>query len=92
MGSLFSQKPNRKNEVQNANLNADPISYAENALLKSGGDPKAAFYMAAKEKGIDPDQFLKQISSLGDSRSMLQNLIMSNPRARQLMSLFSAVK
>ena len=27
-------------------------------VKKNGGDPKAAFYSLAKEKGVDPDQVL----------------------------------
>ena len=70
----------------------DPVSYAEQMIQRSGGDAKAAFYLAAKERGINPDQFLQQIKSMGDMKSMAMNLMMSNPRAQQLMSLFSMMK
>ena len=32
-----------------------------NMINASGGDPKAAFYAVAKQRGIDPDQFLKSL-------------------------------
>ena len=30
---------------------------------KAGGDPRKAFYALAKEKGIDPNAFLKSIQN-----------------------------
>ena len=30
-------------------------------IQENGGDPKAAFYKMAKEKGIDPEQILRQL-------------------------------
>lgn len=76
-------------EIQNE---SDAISYAESMIKRSGGDAKAAFYAAAKEKGIDPDRFLSQLSSMGDLNAMAQSMLASNPRISQLMNLFSMNK
>lgn len=34
-------------------------------LQNSNGDPKAAFFAAAKRKGIDPNQVIAQMNQLG---------------------------
>ena len=72
--------------------NSDAVSYVENMLQRSGGDAKAAFYLAAQEKGIDPDQFLKQISSMGNTKSIVQTMLSKDPRIGRIMSLFSMMK
>lgn len=30
---------------------------------QNGGNPKDAFYKLAKEKGVDPDEFIKQVNN-----------------------------
>ena len=83
------QTPNSQAQV---NQNVDAVSYAESMLKRSGGDAKAAFYLAAEEKGINPDDFLNRLNSFGDMKTMAQNVLATNPRAKQFMSLFSMVK
>lgn len=61
-------------------------------LKRSGGDAKAAFYLAAKEKGADPNVIIDQVNSMGDLHSLAQKMLMSNPKAKKLASLFSMVK
>lgn len=34
-----------------------------NYINQNGGNPEKAFYKMAKEKGIDPDSFLKELKS-----------------------------
>lgn len=102
MGSLFAPKGNgpvTQTPANNQNTlfsmqnsEQDPVSYAESMLQRSGGDAKAAFYLAAQEKGIDANQFLKQMQGIGDMRTMAMNMMTSNPRVRKLMSLFSTTK
>lgn len=36
-------------------------SYAMGLIAQNGGDARRAFYALAKEKGIDPDQFLRTL-------------------------------
>ena len=83
------QTPNSQAQV---NQNVDAVSYAESMLKRSGGDAKAAFYLAAEEKGINPDVFLNRLNSFGDMKTMAQNVLATNPWAKQFMSLFSMVK
>ncbi len=73
-------------------ISNDAVTIAENAMRQSGGDARAAFYALAKQKGIDGDQFLNQIRSMGNPQSMLQNMVTSNPRIGRLMSLFSGLR
>ena len=97
MNSLFSprQKNNANQEqmvkpqVQNED---ETLNYVEEMLRRSGGDAKAAFYLAAKEKGVDPEQFLGKVRSYKDLKSIAQTLFMKNPRIKSLMSLFSMMK
>ncbi|MBO7452236.1 MAG: hypothetical protein J6U54_18060 [Clostridiales bacterium] len=35
-----------------------------NLVNKYGGDPKAAFYAVAKERGVDPQQILTMLQGL----------------------------
>lgn len=95
MSSIFSPNnaPRQSNPVANPQeTKIDPVSYTESMLKRSGGDAKAAFYLAAKDKGIDADQFLSQLSSMGDMKSMAARMMMANPRLQKLMSLFSLMK
>ena len=47
--SMLTSNPNMKNVMA--------------LISKSGGDPKAAFYALAKEKGIDPNKFLSMLGA-----------------------------
>lgn len=79
-----------QNDVVNKSIDREAI--VENAIQQSGGDAKAAFYLAAKQLGIDGDQALAQIQSMGDIRTMAQKVMASNPKIRRLASLFSLMK
>ena len=95
MASLFSPKPatpSGSNQNGFQMPQQDAIEYAETMLRRSGGDAKAAFYLAAQEKGIDLDVFFKQLQGMGDMKSMVFNSMANNPKVKQLMSLFSLVK
>ena len=95
MGSLFGPKTNPNQipasivQTPQTNNSADLV---EDALKRSGGDAKAAFYLLAREQGLDPDAALKQISSMGDIRSAAMNVLNQNPQMKRLMSLFSLFK
>lgn len=97
MGSLFAPRPASikqpaNNVSEQSNNDSNAINYAQTMLQRSGGDAKAAFYMAAKEKGIDPETILAQVRSIKDPRAMLQTMMARNPKAQGLMSLFSMIK
>ena len=99
MGMLFSKRPSNPAGMPVSNgLNfniqndQDPVNYAEDMIKRSGGDARAAFYLACKEKGIDANQAIQQIQSMGDTRSLIQNMLLSNPRAKSLFSLFTSAK
>lgn len=47
MNQIASQNPQIKQVMEYINAN--------------GGDPKAAFYKLAEEKGVDPDEILRQL-------------------------------
>lgn len=64
----------------------------EDMLKRSGGDAKAAFYMAAKEKGVDPNAIIKQVSSIRDPKAAMQSMFANNPMMQQLSSIFSMIK
>ena len=64
----LKQMMNTIKSAQNPNLalqqmasNNPQIKQVMDYVSKSGGDPKAAFYALAKEKGVDPDEILKQL-------------------------------
>lgn len=94
MANPFAPRANPINPIpQDLSQNGqDSYTYAANMIKRSGGDAKAAFYLAAKEKGVDPDAFLKNLQSMGDVKAMAQNALMSNPQMQQLTSLLSLVK
>lgn len=70
----------------------DSVSYAEEMIKRSGGDARAAFYLACKEKGADPNDIIKQIKGMSNPQEAFKNLLLSNPRAQALFSLFSSRK
>ena len=76
-------------QIQNS---FDREAIVENAIQQSGGDAKAAFYIAAKQMGQDPDELLAQMQSMGDMKTMAQKAISSNPRLKRIASLFSLMK
>lgn len=100
MGKLFGQRamppiagmPASNNLNFNIQNDQDPVNYAEEMIKRSGGDAKAAFYLACKEKGVDADSFIKRLSSMGNTQGLIQNLLLNNPRAQSLFSLFSSAK
>jgi len=100
MGSLFAPKAASTGKMNNQVVNQQPqiqndpnaLNYIQTMLQRSGGDAKAAFYLAAKEKGVDPETVLNQVRSVKDPRAMIQNMLMSNPQMQSLMSLFSMKK
>lgn len=100
MGSLFAPRVANTRQTNNQVLNQQPqiqndqnaLNYVQTMLQRSGGDAKAAFYLAAKEKGVDPEAVLNQVRSVKDPRAMIQNMLMSNPQMQSLMSLFSMKK
>lgn len=89
MGSLFEHNSTVPQGFQN---NQDPITYVESMLQRTGGNAKDAFFMAAKEKGVDPNQIINQVKSMGDPQAMLQGMLMGNPNMQRLISLFSTIK
>ena len=50
MQSLAAQNPTMRNVMQLIN--------------QHGGDPKAAFYALARERGVDPNSILSQLNNL----------------------------
>ena len=74
------------------NQNEQAIAYAKSMMERSGGDARAAFYMAAKEKGIDPDAIINQVKTLGDPKALLSSALSNNPMLGSLMSLMSMSK
>lgn len=76
-------------QIQN---NFDREAIVENAIQQSGGDAKAAFYMAAKQMGLDPNEVLAQMQSMGDMKTMAQKAMFSNPKLKRIASFFSLMK
>ena len=98
MAGLFAPRTgNNTIPISNSQATArqdqpDPVSYAKNMLQRSGGDARAAFYLAAKEKGVDPNIILNQVKSMGNPQGMIQNALMGNSKMGELMSLLSMIK
>lgn len=51
--------------MQRATQNNPALQQAIDYVNKNGGNPKEAFYKLAKEKGVDPNEVLKQINNFG---------------------------
>lgn len=50
--------------IVNQTVNNNPqIKQVMEYINQNGGDPQTAFYKLAKEKGVDPNEILKQASS-----------------------------
>lgn len=73
-------------------ISNDVISTVEEAIKQSGGDAKTAFYSMAKQKGVDADAFLRNLSSMGNPMTMLQEMMASNQNIGGLLKLFSGLK
>ena len=86
---MQSRTPQNPQQIQN---NIDREAIVENAIQQSGGDAKAAFYLATKEMGLDANQVLAEMQSMGDMKSMAQKAMMSNPKIKRLASFFSLMK
>lgn len=86
----FQAMSNSQNSVQNGQQ--DPADYAAEMLRRSGGDAKAAFYLACQEKGIDADTFIQQVQAMKNPQGAFQEMLMSNPKVKSLMTLFSLAK
>ena len=96
MASLFGPRAtknnfpvNSQNQIQNG---LDREAIVENAIQQSGGDAKTAFYIATREMGLDPNDVLSEMQSMGNMKEMAQKVMMSNPKIRRLASLFSLMK
>ena len=70
----------------------DPVDYATEMIQRSGGDAKAAFYLACKEQGVDPNTIIRGIQTMQNPRGAIQEAIMSDPRVKNLFTLYSSVK
>lgn len=104
MASLFGPRSNRmgilnpttqnpmQTPTQQIQNSFDRETIVENAIQQSGGDAKAAFYMAAKQMGLDPNDVLAQMQSMGDMKTMAQKAMSSNPKLKRIASLFSLMK
>lgn len=58
---MYKSASNPQAFVQSMMANNPKTSEIMGIINANGGDPKAAFYAVAKQKGIDPDQFLNSL-------------------------------
>lgn len=86
----FQAMSNPQFSIQNDQQ--DPADYASAMLQRSGGDARAAFYLACKEKGIDADAFIQKVQAIKNPQGVMQEMLMSNPKIRSLMTLFNSAK
>ena len=50
--------------IVNQTVNNNPqIKQVMEYINQNGGDPQTAFYKLAKEKGVDPNEILKQVNN-----------------------------
>ena len=49
--------------MQRATQNNPALQQALDYVKQNGGNPKEAFYKLAKEKGVDPNEILKQVNN-----------------------------
>lgn len=61
MMQMYKTASNPQAFVQSMMVNNPKAMEVMNAINACGGDPKAAFYNVAKQKGIDPEQFLNSL-------------------------------
>ena len=61
MMNMVRSAGNPQAMLQNLTQNNPQMQQVMNIVNQSGGDPKAAFYQMAKEKGVDPEQVLSML-------------------------------
>ena len=61
MMQMFKAANNPQAFIQQMMANNPQATNAMNLIQQYGGDAKAAFYALAKQKGIDPEEFLKSL-------------------------------
>lgn len=50
--------------VNQAIQNNPQMKQVMDYINQNGGDPKTAFYKLAQEKGVDPNEIIKQVNNL----------------------------
>lgn len=61
MMNMIQSAGNPQLMLQQMAQNNPQLRQVMSIVQQSGGDPKAAFYKMAQEKGIDPDQILSML-------------------------------
>lgn len=61
MMNMVRSAGNPQMMLQSMAQNNPQLKQVMDIIQQSGGDPKAAFYKMAQEKGIDPDQILSML-------------------------------
>ena len=61
MMNLFRSGGNPQAMVQNMLATSPQASTVMNLVNQHGGDARSAFYDLAKQKGVDPEQFLSML-------------------------------
>lgn len=61
MMNMVRSAGNPQMMLQSMAQNNPQLKQVLDIIQQSGGDPKAAFYKMAQEKGIDPDQILSML-------------------------------
>ena len=61
MMNMIRSARNPQAMVQSLAQNNPQMKQVMDIVNQSGGDPKTAFYKMAEEKGIDPEEILRQI-------------------------------
>lgn len=61
MMNMIRSAGNPQLMLQQMAQNNPQLRQVMSIVQQSGGDPKAAFYKMAQEKGIDPDQILSML-------------------------------
>ena len=96
MGNPFAKRQivnQTNNPLSFSNQNGqDPVDYVTQMIQRSGGDARAAFYSAFKEKGVDADDFLWKVRMMKNPQAEIQNMVLNNPKVKSLFSLFSLMK
>ena len=102
MANPFAKKINSQSIAYGASANSslqfsiqnrqDPTEYAEEMIKRSGGDARAAFFLACKEKGIDPNSIIQQVQAIKNPQAAIQGALMNGLGIQRLMSLVSNTK
>lgn len=61
MMQMFRASTNPQAFIQQMMANNPQAANALNLIQVHGGDVRAAFYALAKQKGIDPEEFIKSL-------------------------------